>query len=550
VWAAQTPAERDGDAARGLSVRLPGRVPGAWRVDPDTGSARVSESGSAVHQAAAAELAVCAACHSRRGEIAPHGGTDGRFLDHYMPALLTEGLYHADGQIEDEVFVWGSFVQSRMHEVGVGCSDCHEPHSLALRAPGAAVCGQCHLPARYAGESHHHHAANPGGPDCLDCHMPESTYMVVDPRRDHSLRIPRPDLTETLGVPNACNGCHEDRTAAWAAGHYREWYVPARLGQQTWAAAFSDARAGNPAAESALVALAGDATVPDIARATAVLELAPLLSPRSGSALEQALKDPSPLVRIGALRALEVLPPAQRYPFVRPLLADPLLAVRSEAGRMVSAVPQTAVPADDRSAWREAVADYVATQTYNADRPEAQTNLASLYAGRGEAARAQTALRRAIELDPHYAPAYANLADLLRVQGQDAQAIEVLQAGLAVQPDTAALHHALGLAEVRAGELAAALQSLRTAWQLAPDEPRFAYVYAIAQNGSGAPQAGRSTLREALQRHPYDRDLLLAVATISRDLGDLDAARRYAQRMVALRPDDAEAVQLAQSLGL
>ena len=53
--------------------------------------------------------------------------------------------------------------------------------------------------------------------------MPARTYMVVDPRRDHSLRVPRPDLSAALGTPNACTGCHRDRPAQWAADRVKAW---------------------------------------------------------------------------------------------------------------------------------------------------------------------------------------------------------------------------------------------------------------------------------------------------------------------------------------
>ena len=38
--------------------------------------------------------------------------------------------------------------------------------------------------------------------------MPERIYMGIDRRRDHGFKIPRPDLSRKLSVPNACVGCH------------------------------------------------------------------------------------------------------------------------------------------------------------------------------------------------------------------------------------------------------------------------------------------------------------------------------------------------------
>ena len=169
-----------------------------------------------------------------------------RLLDTHLPALLTEDLYFADGQIQDEVYEYGSFLQSRMYAAGVTCSDCHDPHSLKLRAEGSKVCAQCHLPAKFASVEHHHHRPGTAGADCVACHMPERTYMVVDPRRDHSMRIPRPDLSEKLDTPNACNGCHADKSTRWAASAFARWYKPAASTQQRYAEALHARREGAP----------------------------------------------------------------------------------------------------------------------------------------------------------------------------------------------------------------------------------------------------------------------------------------------------------------
>ncbi|MEM7668856.1 MAG: multiheme c-type cytochrome, partial [Pseudomonadota bacterium] len=76
------------------------------------------------------EIQQCAGCHSRREALLdgnPLPGTP--FADAYRLSLLRDGLYHADGTIRDEVYVYGSFLQSRMYAKGVRCSDCHDPHA-------------------------------------------------------------------------------------------------------------------------------------------------------------------------------------------------------------------------------------------------------------------------------------------------------------------------------------------------------------------------------------------------------------------------------------
>jgi len=202
------PGAGGGDPERGLAVRLRDAVPGQWIMDLETGIAKRSPP-----RARDTQIEVCARCHSRRATLTESYRHGGSLLDTHAPALLDAALYFADGQIREEVFEWGSFLQSRMHRAGVTCSDCHDPHSLAVRGEGNAACAGCHLPSRFDAVEHHRHRPGTRGAACVECHMPAREYMVVDRRRDHSLRVPRPDLATALGAPDACTACHRDRDA-------------------------------------------------------------------------------------------------------------------------------------------------------------------------------------------------------------------------------------------------------------------------------------------------------------------------------------------------
>ena len=224
------------------------------------------------------------------------------FLDYYRPALLTSPLYHADGQQRGEVYNWGSFLQSKMYANGVTCSDCHNPHSGKLRAEGNALCATCHLPSKYDTTAHYHHKPASAGAACVACHMPTTTYMVVDARHDHSLRMPRPDLSVKFGTPNACNSCHTNRDARWAAAQVRKWYGHDPQGYQRFAAAFAAAGADALDAQAQLRAIAADATQPAIVRATASrLKVQPA---DRLTTLARACAIRIPLVRLGALQSL------------------------------------------------------------------------------------------------------------------------------------------------------------------------------------------------------------------------------------------------------
>ncbi|HJW52283.1 MAG TPA: multiheme c-type cytochrome, partial [Burkholderiaceae bacterium] len=491
AWA----ASKSADPGKGLTVQLDERRGVSWSIDPATGNATRSR-----QRTSEREIEVCAQCHARRAQIAEGYRAGQRFMDHYLPALLTPGLYHVDGQQRDEVFIWGSWLQSRMQKMGVTCSDCHEPHSQRLQVEGNAVCGQCHAAGKFDTPAHHHHPAGSAGAQCVGCHMPQTNYMVVDARRDHSMRVPRPDLSATLGVPNACNGCHRDHPAEWAAAAVRSWLGRDAQGFQRFATAFHAAEAGQAGASASLAALADDVGQPPIVRASALERLATAGTSDAGIA-QRAARDAQPLLRLAAVRLAESLPPPEQVRVLSPLLSDSLLAVRIEAARALAG-SEDSFTAERRAAWQRAADQYLATLAYTADRPEARVALGSFQSRLRQHDAAQAAFAQAIALDPAFVPAYLNAADDLRAQKRDAEARQLLQQGLARAPKDAALHYALGLTLVRLGERPAAVSALERAVQLAPDEPRYTYVYAVARNSTGRAREAIAVLERAAQRWP------------------------------------------------
>jgi predicted CXXCH cytochrome family protein len=457
---------------------------------------------------------------------------------------------YADGQMRDieEIYNYLPFRQSKMFAAGVTCSDCHDPHSATLRAPGDSVCAQCHMPSKYETASHRHHENVNAPIACASCHMPERTYMVVDRRHDHGFRIPRPDLSVKFGTPNSCNGCHRDKTAQWAATAIESWFGPQREGFQTYSAAFHSAWTEQPNTGKLLSEVASDGNAPAVVRASALIELGPYLSRANLNLAQNGLSDGDPMVRMAALELLSGAPANQLWPIVSPLLSDPVEGVRIRAVSLLAPVPTASQPDADRSRFETAAAEFVAAQRLNAERPEARVTLANFLARRGQAAEAEAEYKAARRLNPQFAPAAINLADLYRTLGREDEGLAALREAVTAAPHDAGLHHALGLALVRQKKTDEALAELRRAAELAPDQSQYAYVYAVGLHSAGRVDDAITTLKENLSKHPDNRDSLLAITTFYRDAGNIAAALEYAQRLAQLFPDDRRISGLVDAL--
>jgi tetratricopeptide (TPR) repeat protein len=512
-----------------------------WEMNVETGIAARSE----LRMRPPVQPEACGRCHSRRSVLSADYEFGKSLLDTHRPALLDNTLYFADGQIRDEVYVYGSFLQSRMYQAGVSCSDCHEPHSGRLRTGSDPndVCGTCHLPTRFANTDHHKHQGETVG--CVDCHMPSRDYMVIDGRRDHSFRLPRPDLTIATGSPNACNQCHTGEDADWALSAIQNWYGETQ--RDHYGFAIHAARIGAEDGNELLMEAVNTNSFPGIARGTALSIMRPPYSQQIAGIIQSGFSSADPFVRMGALRALSVLPQDVQVEWGAPLLNDPVRSIRIAAARIISPF-RTDIHVQYESAFALAERELIEAMHSIGERPEAQAILGNIYADAGEFDKAEAELRTALRLDPRAVGPRANLADLYRRLSRDPDADVLLREGIELDPDSADLRHSLGLLLVRQGRQEEGLDELRRAVELQEDNARYIYVYAIALNSLGQATTAVDLLMVGKDSFPVDFDIHWALATMLRDQENNAAAREIAEGLATRYPGVPPIQNLLESL--
>jgi tetratricopeptide (TPR) repeat protein len=496
---------------------------------------------------------LCAPCHSRRAELGDYDHSSTQLLDHMLPSLLDEGLYFADGQLLDEVYEYGSYLQSKMYQRGIKCSDCHDVHSLKLRFDGNRLCLQCHQGQVYDSADHHFHKKTVDGRPsdgalCVKCHMMERPYMQIDWRADHSFRVPRPDLTAALGTPNACaqGGCHADKPLAWQLEAQRRWYGQAR--KPHYGTTLAAGRTGTPGARPELIRLARDPLQPAIVRATALTLLDRYPASDSSAALRESLLAPEALLRRTAIATLALPDPAERAKLFAPLLSDPVRVVRMAAVSALAGIPLEQLKPFQRDAFEKAVAEYRSSMAYTLDFPSSAFNLGNLESALGHAVEAERFYRLAIRIDDLFFPAKLNLAVLLSGQGRNAEAEQVLRAAVAAYPNDANTSYMLGLLLVEQGKVEEAVAALRQATRADPRFARAHYNLGLLLDRLGRTGEAEDELRRAAEVEPLSFDYLYALAEFYARRGRVAEARAATERLLTAHPDNPTARELAAFL--
>ncbi len=494
----------------------------------------------------------CARCHARRQQLTTkfeHGRS--QLLDHYLPSLINPPLYHSDGQISDEVFVYGSFVQSKMYQSGVGCIDCHQPHSGELKAQGNQLCSGCHSSEQFDTPKHHHHSAankHPGnqqsGNQCIDCHMPGRLYMGNDYRRDHSFRIPRPDLSVAHNTPNACNDCHTEESTVWAAAAVEKWFGEKRPAH--FSETLTQAASNPDASIEPLTALLNDRFQPSIARATAASYLAPAISiPSVERALNNATTDSIALVRTVAAQALSG--DSNKLETLLPLLMDPVRSVRIATVQALVEIPESRIPDLYRDAFSQADREYQAMLQINADFPTGRYQIAVDQHRRGNLDKAIEHYLETLAIDNHFNAARLNLAQLYYSQGKAKQTEKLYRTIIAQEPNASEAHYSLGLLKAEQGDFKQAATALKNA-ATTGSNPRAWYNLAIIYQQRGMGLESEQSYVKALQIAPGNPEFINGLVSLYGQQQRWPKALLLVDQALARNPQNRSLMQLKRMI--
>ncbi len=445
----------------------------------------------------------CFACHSLRAPLNDGISPNKPFLDQFTPQLPSAPNYHADGQIKEEVYVYGSFLQSKMYGKGVNCLDCHDKHTMKLKAEGNGLCLQCHGGEVYNVKSHHQHEEASTGAQCVNCHMPTNRYMGVDDRRDHSFKIPRPDLSAQFATPNACTQCHQDQSNEWASDKLEKWHGKPKkiLSSKQFLMALNSGQAINLEDHLSIIA---DTELAVISRASALQMLSFTTQMITTEILKPYLTHQEDLIRLSAASSAALLTPTERVLHLSPLLTDKFKAIRVAAAR---GLVTSTVAAKHQQAFDKAFSELLGSNDVNSWRGEGRANQALLALEKSELTKAEQALKAVIDIEPYYDIGYINLADLYRTQQRPAQVASVLSKGMRNLPRAGGLKYAYALHLVRTQQHDKALGFFEKATLLEPTSEQYLYAYILSLDGQGETVNALNKLAKLITNYSNNQQL-------------------------------------------
>jgi Flp pilus assembly protein TadD len=389
----------------------------------------------------------------------------------------------------------------------------------------------------YDTADHHRHKPDTAGALCVNCHMPGQTYMGIDFRRDHSFRVPRPDLTVEIATPNACSDCHAEKGADWAAEQVKVWFPEGRNGRAHFGKIFAKARRQlDEALVRQLIGLALDEKTSGIVRATALELLRSAPSPAVAAETTELLNADDVLVRTAAI-ALQRGAPAQiRAVRLAPLLSNPYRVIRIEAARALLDVPRALYPPKHVAAVGAAMREYQLSLVAKADFPETQLVIAGTALALRNLPAADSALKTALSMDPQIGDAWLMLARLQLAQRKVDLALQTLEQGVRQAPEAGPLYHALGNVLMQQGKNHQALPRLQEAAKLMAENVAVQIDLAVALTRLNKHMMASEALERARDLAPNSPDILSLQATNYLKRGRVNDARETVKELTRRHP--------------
>ena len=475
------------------------------------------------------QLNMCAPCHARRAKLTKNLVPGLTFEDQYMVQNISSEFYHEDGQILEEDYVYGSFLQSKMHAQGIRCSDCHNVHSLELKFTGNKLCLQCHVPD-YDTQKHHFHKENTEAAQCINCHMTGKHYMGNDFRRDHSFRIPRPDQSALYGTPNACNECHAEKSEQWAADSVVKWYGKDRNPHFSDYLILSQREGLGPEDRKKLDTFINDLNYPFIARSTVINSLS-YSNEAQVTALLTALKDSAAIVRYNALLQFRGMNPSDRMSIARAHLNDSIRLVRIGSAQLLIGFDATGWGESEKLLLDKANGELQEMLYSNADFATGRLQLGDYYMQLNDVKTAIRHYEMALKKDTLLFPVYSNLATAYSIAGKSDMALETINIWIDHDPDAGRAYYLRALLNFELGNNEIAVEDLGMAIALDPSDTRSMYNLATYYYQVKAFDKAIIHAEKALQIDPDNGDLKYLYALILKETGETDKSNKILREL-------------------
>ncbi len=436
----------------------------------------------------------CFACHSLRSPLTDGIEPTKPFLDQFSPSFLSPPMYHPDGQIKEEVYVYGSFLQSKMYKAGVNCIDCHDQHTMKIKAPDNGLCLQCHSAETFNTKTHTGHQEQTEASQCVSCHMPNTTYMGVDARRDHSFKVPQPHLSTSTNTPNVCTNCHENKDNEWAAKSLEKWHGKPKGYSKTYQH-FLDIQNGKPVQLQDHLELINDKTLNAIVRATAITALVQTTQSLSDNTIKPWVNDKEPLIRLAVARVGQLVLPEHKTLTYASLLSDKLKAIRTAAANHLINVNSI-----DQTLLKKAFDELVTANEINTWRGEGHLNQSMTYYKNGQLNKTISSLKSSIDIDPYFPAAYINLADIYKSTGDTRNERAIFDKALKALPNDGMIHYSFGLHLIRTKQKQQSIDAFKQAVKLEPHNGQYLYLYILAKDNVGQTKQALMQLRMMISK--------------------------------------------------